>query len=1046
MSEQSKIVNFTNTIIRFKWLVVLTATLLTLGMGSGLQHLQFTSDYRVWFADDNPDRVAFEKLQDTYTRNDNIMFVIQPKNGDVFNEDTLTLVKDITEQSWQIPFSIRVDSITNYQHTEANEDDLVVEDLFYEIKNISKAQLEKGKQVALTEPMLVGRLVSDDARTTAVNVTMQLPQKSEAESPAAMAKAREIAAELNEKYPNTRIALTGMVPLNVAFFEASMADMSTLTPMMYLLILVVTAFLLRSFTGTINTLIVIAFSTMAAMGFAGWIGIKLTPASAIAPTIVLTLAVADSIHILVSLLHEMRQGKNKNDALREAMRLNFHPVFLTSITTAIGFLSLNFAEAPPFHDLGNIAAVGVMGAFLYSVILLPALISILPLRVKERKESGLLTRIIDSFADFVIAYKKRIFFIMMIVVVMLAVQIPKIELNDKFIEYFDHSVQFRNDSDFAAEALAGTYNLDYSLESGEKHGMNNPEFLQVVDKFTAWLRTQPEVDHVFSIADTMKRLNMSMNGDDKSFYKLPDNKELAAQYMLMYQMSLPYGLDLNNQIDINESATRISVTAKNLSTREFRTLAVRTNKWLDDNLKGKFRSDGAVGPTLMFSFISERNINGMLIGTSLSLVLISLLLIWALKDFKHGIVSLIPNIIPAALAFGIWALTWNQIGMGVSMVIAMSLGVIVDDTVHFLSKYLRAIKEKNMSSEEAVRYAFHTAGKALLVTSIVIVAGFFVLSTSPFKVNSHMGLLNAIIISMAVFADFLLLPTVLMLISKTKKGSNSVKSITPVALALLCIIPFAANAKTADEISAQNTTPETLGKAVADEVEARFLGYKDLTANMEMTLYNAAGDNSKRVMRMKTIENPDITDGDKSLIVFDVPRDIRGTALLSYPHFSKPDDQWIYFPKIGKEKRISSRNKSGPFMGSEFAYEDVSFQEMYKYTYKHINDEACGELQCYKLHRFPTYESSGYTKQVLWIDKDEFRIQKIEFYDRKDSLLKTMELKDYRQYLGKFWRTHDMFITNHQTRKSTSFITTEIEFQSGLAEKNFTKAALKRAK
>ncbi len=236
------------------------------------------------------------------------------------------------------------------------------------------------------------------------------------------------------------------------------------------------------------------------------------------------------------------------------------------------------------------------------------------------------------------------------------------------------------------------------------------------------------------------------------------------------------------------------------------------------------------------------------------------------------------------------------------------------------------------------------------------------------------------------------------------------------------------------------------GEAIARESDRRDLGFGDTKTEMRMILENRKGQTSKRRLRIHTLEVPDENDGDKSLVVFDQPRDIKGTALLSYAHILDPDDQWLYLPALKRVKRISSTNKSGPFVGSEFAYEDITAQELKKYSYKWLRDEPCGTLECFVVERRPLYEKSGYTRLVTWYDKAEYRMQRVDYYDRKDVLLKTLTFSDYRQYLGKYWRAHDMFMVNHQTGKKTRLVYEKYEFQTGLKESDFTRNRLKRSR
>ena len=240
--------------------------------------------------------------------------------------------------------------------------------------------------------------------------------------------------------------------------------------------------------------------------------------------------------------------------------------------------------------------------------------------------------------------------------------------------------------------------------------------------------------------------------------------------------------------------------------------------------------------------------------------------------------------------------------------------------------------------------------------------------------------------------------------------------------------------------------PVAKGEAIARESDRRDLGFGDSKVTLTMVLENRKGQTSERKMRIRTLEVPDENDGDKSLVIFEEPRDIKGTALLSHAHILEPDDQWLYLPALKRVKRISSANKSGPFVGSEFAYEDITAQELRKYGYEWLRDESLGELECFVVERRPLYEKSGYTRIITWYDKAEYRMQRVDYYDRKDALLKTLTLGDYRQYLGRYWRSHDLFMENHQTGKKTRLVYEAYEFQTGMKDSDFTKSSLKRVR
>ncbi len=753
--------SYTRWIIRWKYLVVLLTFALVFAAAYGGKFLGFSNDYRMFFGEDNPELLAFEKMQKTFNKNDNILFVITPKSGKVFTRDTLTVIKDITEEGWQIPFSTRVDSITNHQHTAAEEDDLVVDDLVVEPAAVSENDLLKIQSIAINEPMLVHRLISPDSKFAGVNVTVQLPGKALDEVPKAVAFARDIKKRMLEKYPEVEIRLVGMAVMNNAFPEASQDDVANLYPLALGFIVLTLLILLRGISGTIATFIMVILSIMTAMGLAGWSGILLSPPVMSAPIMILTMAIADAVHLLVTMRHELAIGLDKNKSIIESMRINFRPIFVTSITTILGFLSLNFSDAPPFHDLGNIAAMGVAAAFIFSITFLPAAVAILPASGKHEVAGK---QLMTHFAEFVIANQKLLLVGNALVILALAAMVPLNELNDQFVDYFDESIEFRRDSDYAAANLTGVYYIDYALGTEESGGISDPAYLANTARFAQYLRTQPEVIHVQTISDTFKRLNKNMHGDDPAWQRLPEERNLAAQYLLLYEMSLPYGLDLNNQIDIDKSATKITVTLQTLSSSEVIEFDDRAMQWLNDNTPSI--KPYSSGPTVMFAHLGMRNITSMLTGTTVALVLISAVLVFFLGSLKYGLISLLPNLTPALAAFGIWGLTVGQVGIGLSIVTGMTLGIVVDDTVHFLSKYLRARREKGLSAEDAVRYAFNSVGLALVVTSVVLVAGFMIMAQSHFYLNSSMGLLTSVVIMLALIIDLTLLPALLIKLAK----------------------------------------------------------------------------------------------------------------------------------------------------------------------------------------------------------------------------------------------------------------------------------------
>jgi uncharacterized protein len=760
--------HYIDKIIKYKFLTVLLIISVICLSSYGMKYLEFVADLRVFFGDDNPQLKELKVFENTFTKDGSVSFVIVPENKDVFTRETLTAIKELDKRAWELPHSRRVDSLANFSHTRAEGDELIVEDLVVDPMSMTDEELKRLKDLALAEPMLAGSSLSLSCNLTMVGVTTTVPEGVVFEKEKLVSQARSLAKEIEAKYPHIDIMVTGSEIFNYAYTEVSQDDMMILYPIMFGIMIFMMFLLIRSLSGIISTLIVIIASAATAMGISGYLGIKLNSASTAAPIIILTLAVADSIHILVSFIYYLRQGKSKNEAITEAIRINLQPVLLTSITTAIGFLTMLTSDSPPFRDLGVTVAIGVSAACLFSLVLLPALMAILPVKSKNSSEKELKNSFLDYISNLVLNNRKKLFWGSSAFLVILSIGLPRIEFYDKFMEYFDDRYEVRRIADFLEDNISGISGFSYLLRSGEPGGINKPSFLNKADEFASWLLEQPEVSQVTSLIHTIKRLNRSMHGDDPAYYKIPDDRELVAQYLLLYEMSLPFGKDLNNLNDMEKSAMRFSVLLKRTSTKEMRTLEEKANQWLRDNAPPEMHSN-ATGMGIMFAHISERNIKSMLKSTGLALLIISVVLIFAFRSLKIGGLSLIPNLIPALMTFGLWGWLVGYVNMAVSYIAALSLGIVVDDSVHFLSKYLRARRELKMNPEEAIRYSFQTVGMALITTSIILSAGFTVLFFSGFEVNSALGLLMAIAIVFALVADFLFLPTLLLLVDSKKK-------------------------------------------------------------------------------------------------------------------------------------------------------------------------------------------------------------------------------------------------------------------------------------
>jgi uncharacterized protein len=756
-----------SSIVRRKWWVLIF-TLVIAGIAmSGFGELMFNADSKVFFSEDNPQLQAYEKIEQVYSDDDNVLIAIREKNENLFSPESLEAIKELVDSAWQTPYSFRVDAITNFQYTRAFGDDLLVSDLIEETATLTPEDISKIRSVALAEPLLANRLINESGNVTAINISCKLPNENDA-TPEVVAFLRKVTTGWISKYPNMEVYLSGNVMLENAFAETAQKDGQVLVPLVFLIFLVMIFVSTKSVGSTISSFIVVVLSIASALGIAGLLGINLTSASSNAPIVIATLAIADCIHITISFLKLLKDGWKKEDAIVESLRINFVPVAITTLTTVIGFLSLNTGDVPPYADFGNISAIGMTFAFLFSIISLPALLAIFPIRVKTASSKALSNSSpFDRYVTFIFRYKNPILYTTVVATLIGGFFTTKNELNDEFIKYFDESITFRQDTDFINANLTGIYNLEFSIPSGDDGGINDPAYLSTLEAFTEFVKAQPEVVHVNSFTEVSKRVNKAMHGDDREFYRIPENQREAAQFLLLYELSLPYGLDLNNQVNNAKSETRFTVTLKEVPSRQMIDFSERLKGWLTSNAPPHMVADGA-SLTLMFAHIGERQVHGLIKGALISALLITLILIITFRSFKYGALSMVSNVVPALLGFGLWYFILGYVNLGMTAVFGMTLGIIVDNTIHFISKYLRAKREKGLDAKSAVSFAFDKVGTAIMATTTILCVGFFVLTQSSFLINSSLALITIIILIASLLICFTVLPVLLVTLDKSK--------------------------------------------------------------------------------------------------------------------------------------------------------------------------------------------------------------------------------------------------------------------------------------
>ena len=765
MTSRSRFGFFDLVVGRYLWTTAVMFLVIAVLAAGARQLITVNVSIRNHFNENDPYLVELERFEESYAVSDSVLVIVAPPNDTVFTREAFVAIDQLTEALWRAPNSVRVDSITNYLHTEGTADGLIVAQLVDDAALVDEARIDRIREIALTSQETAGRFVSRDGRLAGLIVSLEIPELDRAQTRIEVVDALyDIVNEQRASNPDIDYHIYGELLLNRAVRDALNEDMSTLAPIAFAMMTLAAILLLRSVWSVLGVFAILIAVVASSFGLAGWFGLRFYAESGAALFILMAIATAHSVHLIQGMTDAMLRGMERTAAITYSLQTNVRPIFLTSITTMIGFLSLNFSEMPPFRVMGNIVAFGAVCAFVYSVTLLPALLVLMPIRVSAKKKnraqfSGLL-------GHFVISNRTVLLWAFVILSLVGLIGISRIDLDDNNnAKLLDQSYELRRSGDFISQNFSGLDTFEYSLSSGRDGGITEIAYLNQVDSFAQWLREQPEVSHVTSIADIMKRINQNLHSDAIGSYALPTNSDLAAQYLLLYELSLPVGRDLNNLIDFERSATRMTVVIGELSVQRQIELDERASAWLRENAPEM--GTGATGVTIVGAYSVMRNIVNMLLGTFIAMSIVSLLLIFAFKSLRFGFLSLIPNFFPAIIAMGIWGYAVGTVTIAASIVTAIAFAIVVDDTIHILSKYLKS-RAEGRSPSEAIVPTFKLVGRPLLSTTLIFALAFFVFGASALSTNETLGVLVGMTVTIALVADFLLFPPLLLALDKGK--------------------------------------------------------------------------------------------------------------------------------------------------------------------------------------------------------------------------------------------------------------------------------------
>ncbi|URQ68295.1 MMPL family transporter [SAR86 cluster bacterium] len=758
--------DFAKLLIKYRYLSIGLVLIVVCLLATGLTKLTFNPDLETYFPEGHPAVIRYNEIDDMFIPTDNLIIAVHSNEGTLFNGDSLKVIEELTKKSWTIPYSVRVDSLTNYSYVKSVNDDLIVEPFIEEAEKKSIEFFEKRENLVAGEDIIYKSLISEDKKTSVVSIIVDPPGPNKEDQNSELINyLLGFIEPIKESNENLDIRLLGNPYLDYISPRIVKAEMPVVMPLMLLLIFLIVFLMIRSYTAVLATFIVILMSLIATFGSIGLLGNPLNQMVSTIPILIITLALADCIHLFSIYFQNRIKGISSKESMEKSLEMNIQPLFLTTISTCIGFLCLNFIEVTPLRDLGNAVAIGIGFAFIFTIFFIAPIVSFF--EVKTASKVTKQTRFSTSVGSFILKNGNKLIFSITSISFLILLCIPMNELDENPTQmYAEGFTSFSSDTLWLDEKLSVTFPVNF-LATNEEGQVSDPDFLKILDKFSVWLEEREQVNHVTSLANNMKNLNKSMHGDDPEWKIIPENADLSAQYLFFYEMSLPMGLDLNSSISQDRKSTKISATLKDMSSNEFKEFNNEVLRYLRQNNLENMISE-ASSFRVIFTYMTEAIVNSLLYGLFIGILLITLIIGLFFRSYLLPALSIFPNILPIGMGFGLWGLFVGEVGFMVAVGMGSTLGVIVDFTVHFLSKYELARKELKKSVEESVIYSFETVGFALIIMTVVLALGFSVLNLVTFIPIQDFAKFSVICFVGGLIINFLFLPNLLMKFDKRK--------------------------------------------------------------------------------------------------------------------------------------------------------------------------------------------------------------------------------------------------------------------------------------
>jgi predicted RND superfamily exporter protein len=745
-----------NQLIARRYILTILTVLLAGAVSWGIRDTTVDNTFNGILSEDDPYREEVERVREDFPPSTAVLFAFLSEDG-IFNFGSLQAMEDLTDRYIEIESAVSIASITNYRLNAVDAEEHDRDYLLPALSALTEEDLDSIRNIALNDEDLTKSLLAPAGDMALALVKYRAGTDDKATRMSIAESVVALRDSLREDHPGLRIYVIGNVLFELDSYKAQVKDSRFLFPLVVSISIFLLWFCLKSLLFSL-CIFAVSFVTIAlTLGTAGWMQMPFNQISAMGPLVVLMIATADGVHIVSIYVQGLHRSLGKLDAMRQSLALNFQPISLATITTAFGFLSLNYCSSPGIYGFGNVVAIGVCWAYLVTLTLLPTLILLLPIH-KIPRPLGV-RGFIEWVEQLVLKQGRWLLRGGMVLIVATLALLPLNSVDFNRFSFVDKDSDFHIAMTALSEKIGNDQSLVYSVHSGEYYGITTPAFLQQVEEFVSWLEDQPESSFVRSYTGYLKNRNKAEHDNDESWNTLPEDHLQIIDYLVGYQLIQEIEPNLEPIFNSDYSAIRLAIGTSNLSNQQLLHFNDKIDQWISANVKAEYKvlhGDNSI----LFARLDRSISVELLQGFTLSFILITVTLMIGLKSLRYGLLSIMPNVFPATIVFGFWGLYNGQLSPYILMLFSISIGLVVDDSVHVLSKYISARRAGEVP-EAAVKFSLDKAGPAITITTLSLAVGTFILVFSNTFYYQNVALMLTPIIVVALLLDLLFLPPLL---------------------------------------------------------------------------------------------------------------------------------------------------------------------------------------------------------------------------------------------------------------------------------------------